>query len=219
VVDAKDKLWAGTAGSGVFYSNLNDKGWTEINQGLTSFVITALVTLQITQITQGSTDGNIVIFAGTANGQIFRLFPEEEKWHKLKLDLQGIDITTLTTSTTSTTSAHNQNVLAGMASGDILQSTNQGESWISINQGLPNVAEKLLIMERLKPSFNSTNYGDPAYIQLRQSCSKEICTGAEDGAEMGAFNFLKQPQREANLQASLKEYLRFGLQAKTFYIN
>jgi|GEM_PF-5178227 len=34
---------------------------------------------------------------------------------------------------------------------------------------------------------------------------------------MGVFNFLKQPQREANLQASLREYLRFGLQADILY--
>jgi hypothetical protein len=34
---------------------------------------------------------------------------------------------------------------------------------------------------------------------------------------MGVFNFLKRPQREANLQASLKEYLRFGLAADILY--
>jgi hypothetical protein len=30
---------------------------------------------------------------------------------------------------------------------------------------------------------------------------------------MGAFRFLQQPQREANLRMSLGEYLRFGLEA------
>ncbi|MFB2894817.1 hypothetical protein ACE1CI_18050 [Aerosakkonemataceae cyanobacterium BLCC-F50] len=79
--------------------------------------------------------------------------------------------------------------------------------------------EKHLIMERLQPSFTSKNYGDPGYAQLGKNCSQEIFNGAEDGAEMGAFNFLKQSQREKNLQASLKEYLRFGLQAGIFYIN
>ncbi len=82
-----------------------------------------------------------------------------------------------------------------------------------------NLNKFSLINERLQPSFTSTNYGDPGYAQLTKNCSPEIFTGAEDGAEMGAFNFLKQPQREANLQASLKEYLRFGLQAGIFYIN
>jgi hypothetical protein len=35
---------------------------------------------------------------------------------------------------------------------------------------------------------------------------------------MGAFEFLKQPQREANLLNALDEYLRFGLEASLFYV-
>jgi hypothetical protein len=35
---------------------------------------------------------------------------------------------------------------------------------------------------------------------------------------MGAFEFLKQPQRAANLQDALAEYLRFGLQASVIYV-
>ncbi|HMR67355.1 MAG TPA: hypothetical protein PKE64_25360, partial [Anaerolineae bacterium] len=57
----------------------------------------------------------------------------------------------------------------------------------------------------------------PAYGQLSLTCPLEIKTGAEDGLEMGAFSFLKQPQREANLRANLDEYLRFGLEAGIFY--
>jgi hypothetical protein len=37
--------------------------------------------------------------------------------------------------------------------------------------------------------------------------------GAEDGAEMGVFNQLRQPQRVANLRQALEEYLRVGLEA------
>jgi hypothetical protein len=32
---------------------------------------------------------------------------------------------------------------------------------------------------------------------------------------MGAFHFLQQPQRKANLLSALDEYLRFGLEAGT----
>jgi hypothetical protein len=77
--------------------------------------------------------------------------------------------------------------------------------------------ERELILARVRPSFTSQRYGDPAYAQLGTTCSQEICTGAEDGSEMGAFGFLKQPQRQANLLASLDEYLRFGLVAGIFY--
>ena len=71
---------------------------------------------------------------------------------------------------------------------------------------------------RLTPTFTSTRYGHPAFAQLRRSTAKEIRTGAEDGAEMGVFNQLKEPQREANLRAALDEYLRFGLASGLFFI-
>ena len=42
-------------------------------------------------------------------------------------------------------------------------------------------------------------------------------TGADDEAEMGVFHDLFQPQRESNIRARLREYLRFGLEAGVFY--
>lgn len=73
-------------------------------------------------------------------------------------------------------------------------------------------------VRRVTPSFTSTVYGQPAYGQLGLACPDEIATGAEDGAEMGAFNFLKQPQRLSNLRTSLDEYLRLGLEAGIFFV-
>ena len=35
---------------------------------------------------------------------------------------------------------------------------------------------------------------------------------------MGAFCMLQQPQRLANLQIALDEYLRFGLEAGIFFV-
>jgi hypothetical protein len=35
---------------------------------------------------------------------------------------------------------------------------------------------------------------------------------------MGAFDFLKEPQRLDNLRASLEEYLRFTLEAGIFFV-
>jgi len=69
----------------------------------------------------------------------------------------------------------------------------------------------------LRPQFTSLRYGDPAYGQLSRRCSAAIREGADDGAEMGAFHDLFQPQREAHLRARLTEYLRFGLEAGVFY--
>jgi hypothetical protein len=78
-------------------------------------------------------------------------------------------------------------------------------------------AEQEAVLARVTPTFTSVRYGDPGYAQLSRTCAEEIRTGAEDGAEMGVFQHLKQPQREANLRASLAEYLRFGLEAGLFF--
>jgi hypothetical protein len=74
------------------------------------------------------------------------------------------------------------------------------------------------VVSWLLPSFTSTRYGNPAYGQLGRYCPRQIAEGAEDGSEMGAFGFLKQPQRETNLRVALEEYLRFGLEAGLFYV-
>jgi hypothetical protein len=80
-------------------------------------------------------------------------------------------------------------------------------------RGVEDPDERDLIAGRIVPVFSSTEYGQPAYSQLGLRCPVEIRTGAEDGSEMGAFMFLRQPQRHANLRAALEEYLRLGLEA------
>ena len=84
--------------------------------------------------------------------------------------------------------------------------------------GVLDPAEQAAIASRVVPTFTSTAYGRPAYAQLARTCPPEIRTGAEDRSEMGAFSFLKQPQREANLRTALDEYLRLGLEAGVFYV-
>jgi Phage tail protein (Tail_P2_I) len=79
-------------------------------------------------------------------------------------------------------------------------------------------AAKAAVVARVKPAYNSRDYGNPAYAQLDLRCAREIRTGAEDGSEMGVFTIVKQPQREANLEVALGEYLPFGLEAGWFYV-
>jgi hypothetical protein len=74
------------------------------------------------------------------------------------------------------------------------------------------------VRARVVPSFTSIHYGDPGYAQLHLNSPIEIRTGAEDGAEMGVFCHLKQPQRETNLRIRLDEYLPFGLDAGLIYV-
>jgi hypothetical protein len=153
-----------------------------------------------------------LLIAATSDGKLFRSINGGDCWKQLSLDLKGLDVTALAANQSS------EQLFAGTAAGGIYRSNDGGDSWQSINAGLTNVIEKLLIMERLQPTFTSDRYGDPGYAQLSQSCANELRTGAADGAEIGVFNSLKQPQRESNLQANLEEYLRFGLEAGIFYI-
>jgi hypothetical protein len=81
-----------------------------------------------------------------------------------------------------------------------------------------DAAEQARIRRRLTPTFTSLGYGDPGYAQLRADTALELRTGAENGAEMGAFEHLLQPQRETNLRTRLDEYLPFGLEAALIYV-
>jgi hypothetical protein len=76
-----------------------------------------------------------------------------------------------------------------------------------------SLADQARVSARLTPQFTSTDFGQPGYAQLGSGCAREITTGADNGSEMGVFNFLQQPQRIANLLTALDEYLRFGLEA------
>ncbi|MBK7952552.1 MAG: hypothetical protein IPK02_00430 [Candidatus Accumulibacter sp.] len=72
---------------------------------------------------------------------------------------------------------------------------------------------------RVTPAFTSNRFATPAYAQLTRTTAPEIRTGADNGAEMGVWNLLQQPQREANLALALDEYLRFGLEAAALFVN
>jgi hypothetical protein len=70
---------------------------------------------------------------------------------------------------------------------------------------------------RIIPQFNSTRYGSPVYCQLSLHCAVEITGGADDESEMGAFHDLFQPQRRANLQTRLREYVPASADAFIVY--
>ncbi|WP_030609757.1 hypothetical protein [Streptomyces sclerotialus] len=75
----------------------------------------------------------------------------------------------------------------------------------------------------VRPVLRSERYGTPAYGQLTapgadgpagQGCRR----AAEDGAELGAFHDLYQPQREDSLRARLAEYTPAGTDAGIFFV-
>ena len=71
--------------------------------------------------------------------------------------------------------------------------------------------------QRVRPHFESTLYGTPAYCQLSESTAREIRQGADDESEMGVYHDLFGPQREANLRTRLDEYTPAGMEAGIFF--
>ncbi|HEY5114678.1 MAG TPA: phage tail protein [Nakamurella sp.] len=67
------------------------------------------------------------------------------------------------------------------------------------------------------PRFTSVRPTDPGFGQLAPGCPPEITRGADDEGEMGAYHFLQQSLRLANLTSQLGAYLRFGLEAGVFF--
>ncbi|MFG2135490.1 hypothetical protein [Streptomyces sp. NPDC048650] len=71
---------------------------------------------------------------------------------------------------------------------------------------------------RVRPLLRGERYGTPWYCQLAAGCAQEIRRGAEDGAEMGAYHDLYQPQREDSLRARLAEYTPAGTDAGIVFV-
>jgi hypothetical protein len=67
------------------------------------------------------------------------------------------------------------------------------------------------------PRFTSLDPAHPGFGQLAADCPGEVTGGADDEGEMGAFHFLQQNRRMANLASQLDAYLRFGLEAGVFF--
>lgn len=87
-------------------------------------------------------------------------------------------------------------------------------------QLLPEIEQaQQLEGERVRPQFNSTQYGSPAYCQLANSCAEEIKRGADDESEMGVFHHLFQPQRAANLRTRLSEYTPAEMDIGIIYVS
>ncbi len=78
-------------------------------------------------------------------------------------------------------------------------------------------AERARILACVKPEFTSERFASPGYAQLSLGCAVEIRSGGEQGSEMGAFNRLQQPRREANLRQALPGYLPFGMDIGFIY--
>jgi hypothetical protein len=60
------------------------------------------------------------------------------------------------------------------------------------------------------PAFGSTWFGSALFARLAEEADVGLRTGAESGAELGAYRFVRTPQRVANLLATLDDHLPLG---------
>jgi hypothetical protein len=67
--------------------------------------------------------------------------------------------------------------------------------------------------------FTSTRWGDAEYCQLSLSCPRSVAAGGALGSEMGAYNWLGQPERFARVPMILQEFLPAGIGASVTYVN
>lgn len=66
------------------------------------------------------------------------------------------------------------------------------------------------LIRSVVPTFVSSAYGDPGYMQLADLTPVAIRTGGEGGTEMGALAQAKAPIRIENLRRALDHYARYG---------
>ena len=180
-------------------------------------------------ISPAQTFESVMLLAGTAGGGLFRSMDSGDllpTWTRGNTSSTTDWVSAIAwVEPTEASNTINEPVMLASALGNFLYTQDNdpdrrwnANSWESANQGLTAVETLLQEISRLQPSFTANEYGKPGFGQLARGCPIEIVTGAEDGSEMGAFSYLKQPQREANLLTSLDEYLRFGLSANLFYL-
>ena len=67
--------------------------------------------------------------------------------------------------------------------------------------------------------FASTRWGDADYCQLSLACPRSVAAGGALGSEMGAYNWLGQPERFARVPMILQEFLPAGIGASVNYVN
>lgn len=70
----------------------------------------------------------------------------------------------------------------------------------------------------MRPIFTDRHYGHPGSYQLHLCTDPGIRDGASDGAEMGAFHDLFQPQRHAALSARLDDNVPAGMSAGIIFV-
>jgi hypothetical protein len=92
-----------------------------------------------------------------------------------------------------------------------------------LQAGLTTAAEAsaLLTSEpaRVRPRFDSTDFGSPGYARLALATATEITHGSEDDGELGAFHDLWVTRRIDDMTARLVEFTPIGVDVDIVFAN
>jgi photosystem II stability/assembly factor-like uncharacterized protein len=129
-------LYAGTQGAGVFKSTDRGNTWTPVNHGLPDPFVNTLAI--------GGTEKQ-VLYAATWSG-VFRLQEDESQWKPA--GLAGIRIQDLVIS-----NEQRDTLIAGSWGEGILQSTDGGMTWETVNEGLSHPYISTLAIDHDRPNL------------------------------------------------------------------
>jgi hypothetical protein len=68
----------------------------------------------------------------------------------------------------------------------------------------------------LRPQFVTLQYGHPSYALLSGAVPMAVWSGADNGSQMGVYNFAEETQAVRNVQLRAPEFLPFNLEAGVF---
>jgi hypothetical protein len=70
--------------------------------------------------------------------------------------------------------------------------------------------------DALEPKFVTLRYGHPSYGLLSGDTPMSIWNGADNGSQIGVYNFLQEAEAVRNVQLRAAEYVPFGLEVGVF---
>ena len=136
-------LFAATFGNGVYLSTNNGVNWNPINNGLTNYFLSTLVS-----------SGN-TLFAGTENG-VFLSTNSGANWNSVNAGLTNLTVNGLTLSGSS--------LFAGTWGGGVFRTTNNGTNWNAVNFGLTNQYILTLTSSGANIFAGASGPGDIVYL-------------------------------------------------------
>jgi photosystem II stability/assembly factor-like uncharacterized protein len=154
-------LFAGTVGHGVYRSTNNGLNWTAANAGITSIAVVAFALK----------DTNI--FIGDNAGYVYRSPDDGLTW---------LDAGNPGTMDMNTLVVKGNKLVAGLASGGVYFTTNNGSNWTQINYGLPSnavfslgVQDTNLFTSTGNRVYRSSN--DSSWTEIDQGLASPLTTG------------------------------------------